>query len=248
MMKLKMLIIGVVLMIYSLASAQNAEYRLNETLYVWEMHGVQMIDHPSKPDPIKSRYYYGLPARVVDIEPFKYQASVEVNDGYEMQGHWVRVIIQQDTGYVFDGYLGKLKPFDLRSNAQGIDLVMANYEGTAQVSKEVRSFSLQEGLENGESRESSFYNGIEWNIRNVNPCVVEKYTIPTRRFSEAYQFMMAVYSNYFDQEVNFMAEPEFLRMSGNRTDFFLRGKEKNKQISLYREGNAFVINSFLCSD
>ena len=160
----------------------------------------------------------------------------------------MRGIIQQDTGYVFDGYLGKLKPFDLRSNAQGIDLVMANYEGTAQVSKEVRSFSLQEGLENGESRESSFYNGIEWNIRNVNPCVVEKYTIPTRRFSEAYQFMMAVYSNYFDQEVNFMAEPEFLRMSGNRTDFFLRGKEKNKQISLYREGNAFVINSFLCSD
>lgn len=228
--------------------AQKPEYRLNDTLYVWEMHGVTMIDDPQSPGQVKNRYYYGSPARVVDINPGTRPVSMEVNEGYELPGHWVRVIINRDTGFVFDGFLGAFPPFDLRSDAQGIELVQKNYSGSAHVSKAVRSSTPQEGLADGESQEMQFENGIQWELKKVKPCLIEKYTIPTNRYAEAYQFMMAVYSNYFDQDANFMAEPEFLRQNGNKTEFILRGNGGNQQIAVYKSGNAYLINAFTCTD
>lgn len=227
--------------------AQDLPYRLNDTLYIWEMHGADMVDDPNQPDQVKNKFYYGASARIVDIDIRRYPASMEVNEGYDLEGHWVKVIINRDTGYVFDGFLGTYPPFDLRSNAQGIELVLNNYSGSAQVSKAVRSFS-EAGLENGESREASFEVGIDWSIKHVKPCLVEKYNLSIGRFSEAYQFMMAVYSNYFDQEANFMAEPEFVRMNGNKSEFILKDKGPNKQISLYHQNGQWVINTFMCSE
>lgn len=246
-MKPYLYILIIVLTAFIDLGAQNPAYRLNDTMYIWEMHGADMIDDPAQPDQVKNKFYYGASARIVDVDIHRYPVSMEVNEGYELQGHWVKVIINRDTGYVFDGFLGAYQPFDLRSNAQGIELVLNNYPGSAQVSKAVRSFS-EAGLENGESREASFENGIDWSIKHVKPCLVEKYSLSTRRFSEAYQFMMAVYSNYFDQEANYMAEPEFVRINGNKTDFILKGDGPNRQISLYHQNGQWVINTFRCSE
>src|SRR5690606_10763854 len=223
------------------------DYRLNDTLYIWEMHGLEMIDDPANPDQNREKFYYGLPARVVDTDIRRYPVSMEVNEGFQMPGHWVRVIINQDTGYVFDGYLSGLKPFDLRSNARGINLVRHNLSGSGEVSKGVQSITPQ-GLNEGESRDINFDNGIDWNIKNVKPCLVEKYTIPRARFVDAYQWMMAVYSNYFDQNATYMAEPEFIRINGTKYEFILKDNGQNRKISVYHKNGRWVINSFLCAE
>lgn len=227
--------------------AFGQDYHLNDTLYIWEMHGLEMIDNPEKPGQVSEKFYYGLPARVVDIDIQKYPVSMEVNIGFQMPGHWVKVIINQDTGYVFDGYLSRISPFDLRSDADGIDLVRQNFAGGSEVSKGIRSFS-ENGLSEGESRDLSFDNGIDWNIKKVKPCLVEKYTLSKVRFSEVYQLMMAVYSNYFDQKATYMAEPEFIRMNGTKYEFILKDNGQKRQISIYHKNGRWVINTFSCSD
>lgn len=237
----------ILLMTIIILTGKGQDYSLNDTLYIWEMHGLEMIADPENPKQIQEKFYYGLPARVVDTDIHRFPASMEVNEGFSLPGHWVRVIINQDTGYVFDGYLSHLKPFDLRSDARGIDLVRQNFQGTALVSEGIRS-SAAGKLEEGESRSMRFENDIKWTIRDVKPCIVEKYIVPGVRFSVVYQLMMAVYSNYFDQNATYMAEPEFLRMNGNRYDFILRGDTNSRQISILRKNGQWVINAFSCSN
>lgn len=225
------------------ASAQG--YRLNDTLYVWEMHGVDLVYNPAQPNDAANKYYYGSPARVVDTDIHRFPASMEVNEGFEMPGYWVKVIIRQDTGYVFDGFLSRLRPFDLRSDTRGMDLARTNFSGSAEVSKDIRAYSPAT-MSEGESREMAFDNGIDWTVKKVKPCIVEKYTLPDLRFAEVYQFMMAVYSNYFDQNANSMAEPEFVRLNGVRYEFILREDSGTQQITVFRQGKEWVINAFAC--
>lgn len=233
--------------ILSVVLARAQDYRLNDSLYVWEMHGVAMIEDPAHPANVSGKYYYGSAARVVDTDIHRFPASMEVNEGYMMSGHWVRVIIRRDTGYVFDGFLSHLKPFDLRSDARGLELLRANFSGSAEVSKDVRAYSAQ-AMSEGESHEMSFDNGVQWTIRKVKPCIVEQYTFPEWRYAEVYQFMMAVYSNYFDQSATFMAEPEFVRKTGNRVEFVLKDEQGMRQITLLHKGRSWVINTLSCND
>lgn len=225
------------------ATAQT--YRLNDTMYVWEMRGADLLSQAGDITQVIGKYYYGSPARVVDTDIGKYPARMEIKPGYNLQGYWVRVIIDRDTGYVFDGYLSPLKPFDLRSNAVGIELVQNNFNTNGEISKDI--LTVEKGkLDEGKSRDIRFDNGIHWNVKNIQSCLLETYTYPGARLSEAYQFMMAVYSNYFDQGATYMSEPEFLQMNGNKHEFIIRAKENNQRITLYKKGEEYIISSYSC--
>ena len=244
-MKLSFLI--PILLILSLPVAHSQSYRLNDTLYLWEMHGANMVSHPDQPTQKVEKFYYGSSARVVDTKIGKYPARMEVNPGFELQGYWVRVIMDRDTGYIFDGFLSHLRPFDLRTNERGIALAQKNFSTDEAVSKDLRMFR-EKGPEEGQQINLTFKNGLHWNIKNVKSCFVETYSYPNNRLAEAYQFMMAVYSNYFDHNATFMSEPEFLRTTGNKYEFLLKEKDVNRRITLFRKGSGFIIGSHHCKE
>ena len=226
-------------------SVNAQSYRLNDTMYVWEIRGADMISQPGDQTQVIEKSYYGSSARVVDTDIGKHPVIMEDNPGYNLQGYWVKVILNRDTGYVFDGYLSPLKPFDLRSNAMGIALAQENFQIDGEVSKDI--LTVQKGKpDEGKSRDLRFDNGIQWNVKNIQSCILETYTYPGARLTEAYQFMMAVYSNYFDQNATYMSEPEFLQMNGNKHEFIIRAKEKNQRITLYKKGRDYIISSYSC--
>lgn len=225
------------------ANAQT--YRLNDTMYVWEMRGAGMFSQAGNISQVTGKFYYGSAARVVDTNIGRYPASMEIKTGFNLQGHWVKVIIERDTGYVFDGYLSAVKPFDLKSNASGIALAQENFQIDGAVSKDI--LTVQKGkLGEGKSRDIQFDNGIRWNVKNIQSCILETYTYPGARLTEAYHLMMAVYSNYFDQNATYILEPEFLQMNGNKHEFIVRSKENNQRITLYKKGNSYIISSYSC--
>lgn len=231
----------------AISLSYGQSYLLNDTLYVWEMRGANVIASPAHPDQILNKSYYGTAARVVDTEIGEHPTSIEINPGLQIQGNWVKVIVRKDTGYVFDGYLSRFKPFDLRSDDQGIDLVRQNFSIGEAVSKDILTYEPGQ-LGEGQSRDIRFKNGVRWNMKNIQSCLLESYYIPKVRFAEAYQLMMAVYSNYFDQSATYMSEPEFLRMNGNKYEFILKGKNSPLRISLYHEGDEYIISSYSCAD
>lgn len=231
----------------TMLSSHGQSYRLNDTMYIWEMHGAEIVEHPTKTNQILGKHYYGSTARIVDTDIGKYHETREVIPGFNLQGNWVKAIVDQDTGYIFDGYLSHLKSFDLRSDETGITLVQKNFLSDETVSKGIRSFENGE-LGEGQSLDIQFENGIHWNLKNIQSCMLETYSYPGARLTEAYEFMMAVYSNYFDQNATYMSEPQFVRMNGNKFEFKVRSDKTTIQITLYNKGNAYVISSYSCPD
>lgn len=230
---------------FSLSYSQS--YLFNDTMYVWEMRGADILATPSHPSQILNKSYYGTAARVVDTEIGKHPTSMEINPGLKIQGNWVKVIIKKDTGYIFDGYLSHFKPFDLRSDDRGIALVQQNFTIGDAVSKDILTYEPGH-LGEGQSHDIRFENGIRWNMKNIQSCLLETYYVPKARFSEAYQLMMGVYSNYFDQNATYMSEPEFLRMDGNKYEFLLKSKNNPLRITVYHEGKEYIISSYSCAD
>lgn len=231
---------GFILLILIITSATShtygQSYRLNDTLYVWEMHGADIVTTPAHPDKILSKSYYGTPACVVDTDIGKYPTSMEINPGLKIQGNWVKVIIKKDTGYIFDGFLSHFKSFDLRSDDRGIALTQQNFSSSEVVSKDILTFEPGKLVE-GQSRDIQFDNGVRWNMKNIQSCLLETYYVPNARLAEAYQLMMAVYSNYFDQSATYMSEPEFLQMNGNKYEFIVKSQENSRRITLYKKGD-----------
>lgn len=228
--------------------SMNAQsYRLNDTLYIWDMRGADLVQNPDNPDDITRKYYYGTPARVVDTQIHKFPHNKNIDSGLSIQGHWVKVILERDTGYVFDAHLSHLRPFDLRSDAVGQALVSANYNSSENIEKETRSSTERYYME-GEKQTVQYTNGITWMIQKLESCEVEKYKLPNVDFKEAYLWMMAVYSNYFHHSATSMMEPAFLRMNGNKYEFIVREGKRTSQITLYREGGHYWISAFNCLD
>lgn len=221
-------------------------YIFNDTLYVWEMRGANVIKTPAPDGQILSKSYYGSAVRVVDKNIGEHPATIEIQPGLKVQGHWIKVIVKKDTGYIFDGYLSHFKTFDLRSDASGIDLAYENFPSDALVSKDIRSYEPG-NVSEGQSRDIRFENGIRWNLKNIENCLLETYHIPTVRYAEAYQLMMALYSNYFDQKATYMSEPEFLQQSGLKHQFVLRNKDHPLRISLYHQNGEYIISSYSCT-
>lgn len=239
------------LLILTMASVVSTtygqSYLFNDTMYVWEMRGANVIASPSQPGQILNKSYYGTAARIVDMNIGEHPTSIEITPGLEIQGNWVKVIIKNDTGYIFDGYLSHFKTFDLRSDAKGIALAQHNFSSDAAVSKDILTYEPG-AMSEGQSRNIRFDNGIRWNLKNIQSCLLETYYVPKVRFAEAYQLMMALYSNYFDQNATYMSEPEFLRMNGKKHEFLLKNKDSPLRISLYHEGGEYIISSYSCAD
>lgn len=94
-----------------------------QQLYVWAKDGLIVRDSPSKKSQKKKTLPYGTPITFSTWNCYGGEDSVLVipkfnkNDvaqskGYYLRGAWRKVIIGQDSGYVFDAFLSNMVPFD----------------------------------------------------------------------------------------------------------------------------------------
>ena len=100
------------------------EYKAGDTLYVWAPNGVTLrtekSEYSDKITTIKygevlvaltSRDIYDYPeSSILEIDLDKNNREDEVD--FSLKGSWVKVTYENSTGYIFDGYLSKLKPMN----------------------------------------------------------------------------------------------------------------------------------------
>lgn len=89
-------------------------YKVSDTLYVWAKNGLFLRSEPSTTSEKLTKLEYGSELIVVEQVLKKVAFSVEEFKGFRIKGFWVQVSVNNQIGYVFDGYLSKLKP--LRKN------------------------------------------------------------------------------------------------------------------------------------
>ena len=89
-------------------------YAEGTVLKVWAVNGLNMRDGPGKDFPISRKLHYGDEVKVTDPFIGDFPMSVKVIDkkgkdkDFELKGNWVRVMLDDVEGYVFDGYLSRL--------------------------------------------------------------------------------------------------------------------------------------------
>lgn len=92
----------------------TAMYQEGTVLKVWAVNGLNMRDGPGKDFPISRKLHYGDEVTVTDPFIGDFPMSVKVIDkkgkqnDFELKGNWVRVMLDDVEGYVFDGYLSRL--------------------------------------------------------------------------------------------------------------------------------------------
>lgn len=114
-------LIIMVLMVVSQALIANTEptratamYQEGTVLTVWAVNGLNMRDGPGKDFPISRKLEYGDQVTITDPFIGDFPLSVKVIDkkgtknDFELKGNWVRVMLDDVEGYVFDGYLSRM--------------------------------------------------------------------------------------------------------------------------------------------
>ena len=92
----------------------NSTYDWGDTLHVWATSGLNMREGPRTDFPKMKKLEYGDKVQVIDDYLRSTPLSITVikkskkSAAFVMKGHWVRVIIGNQEGYVFDGYLSRL--------------------------------------------------------------------------------------------------------------------------------------------
>ena len=92
----------------------TAMYQEGTVLTVWAVNGLNMRDGPGKDFPISRKLKYGDQVTITDPFIGDFPMSIKVIDkkgtknDFELKGNWVRVMLDDVEGYVFDGYLSRM--------------------------------------------------------------------------------------------------------------------------------------------
>ena len=92
----------------------NSTYVWGDTLHVWATSGLNMREGPGTDFPKMKKLEYGDKVQVIDNYLRSTPLSLTIikksktSDSFVINGHWVRVIIDSQEGYVFDGYLSQM--------------------------------------------------------------------------------------------------------------------------------------------
>lgn len=100
--------------------AQAKKYAFGDSIYVWAS-SLNMRESPSQKAKIVGKVPYGSAVVIGDLEmrktPYKYKAleastleGTNKTKPFYLNGFWVKVEYDSTLGYIFDGYLSKLKP------------------------------------------------------------------------------------------------------------------------------------------
>ncbi|GAA5221370.1 hypothetical protein [Membranihabitans marinus] len=219
----------------------QSSYGFGQNLYVWNHQGTTMYETADKSSNKVGKFYYGQQARVVDMSIKSKTLYQEIAEGLGVGGHWVKVIIKQDTGYVFDGDLARMEPLLTTQSLRGIDLVSSVYKSQGQIES-----GLQSGAKAGKKIEMDFDEGIHFIRRTVSSCISEDYIIDNADFNEAYYLMYTIYSNLFVTESSEMIYPVFQRQVGKIHYFTLTEDGKIQEIQLQQQGQGYKISTYHC--
>lgn len=86
------------------------DYKINDTLYVWAKNGL-FLRTEAKPIAEKvNKLEYGSALIILEQNLKTNAFSTEEFKGFKIKGYWVKVSVNNQIGYVFDGYLSKLPP------------------------------------------------------------------------------------------------------------------------------------------
>jgi len=103
----------------------TAMYQEGTILKVWAVNGLNMRDGPGKDFPISRKLHYGDEVKITDPFIGDFPMSIKVIDkkgkknDFELKGNWVRVMLDDVEGYVFDGYLSRLPVINIKKGKEG---------------------------------------------------------------------------------------------------------------------------------
>lgn len=91
-------------------------YSTGENLHIWAISGLNLRTEPNAKSTKVANIPFGARVKVVDSQPHTHPFSYTMVKSkthdklveWIVDGYWVKVEYQDQTGYVFDGYLGKL--------------------------------------------------------------------------------------------------------------------------------------------
>ena len=120
-MKTIQILAVLILMLASQVLSANTEPTRGTSMYaegtilkVWAVNGLNMRDGPGRDFPVSRKLHYGDEVKVTDPFIGDFPMSIKVIDkkgkdqDFELKGNWVRVMLADVEGYVFDGYLSRL--------------------------------------------------------------------------------------------------------------------------------------------
>ncbi len=148
------------------ASAQAiGSYKAGDKLSVLAKSGLSLRANPGSKGKKKSTVAFGTVVTVL-AEGMKVTAhEVEEFKGYTIKGHWVKVKVGSEDGWVFDGYLSHLKVNPETEEAKGVsadrDMFDALYSQTS-ARKGDRKNIKQEG--SGEAYEQAYEDGSKLSV------------------------------------------------------------------------------------
>ena len=259
-MKLKFIITIFLAIILSEFSIANF-YKKGDTLHVWATSGLNMREGPGTDFPKMKKLDYGDKVQVID----DYLRSTPLNitvikksqksAAYVMKGHWVRVIIGSQEGYVFDGYLSRLPILKKRKTTNSHEIPFESFLTYAEREFGIEYFEYDSSEVKNFRSHHIYKNGFERKIANGS-CYEYSLELTGLQSNEAYLIFNLMYGfekNLKElkiEEYEFSNDPENITAQiikeENQFYSFSFGSEFSSFGLLFQDGKFTIIDWACC--
>lgn len=168
----------------------NFNYTQGDVLHVWANSGLNMREGPGTDFPKLKKLKYGDQVQVVDnylnSTPFSTTivSKTKKNREFVMYGFWVRVKIEGQEGYVFDGYLSRIPAMN-RTRDHNNNILTESFMEYAQREFGVATHTFDSTYTKEIHTHYVYNNGMEWKEMGDN-CYDMNLELGALSFNEAY--------------------------------------------------------------
>jgi hypothetical protein len=152
--------------ILSWASAQAiGSYKAGDKLTVLAKSGLSLRANPGSQGKKKSSLPFGTIVTVLAEGLNVTKHEVEEFKGYFIKGHWVKVKVGKEEGWVFDGYLSHLKVIPESQEAKGVSADRDMFDALYSQTSPRKGDRVDVKQENGEAYNQGYEDGSKLTVQ-----------------------------------------------------------------------------------
>lgn len=193
------ILIGILFSFFLLISCQTAfsqtRYKKGDTLTVFYLEGIRLRKEAGIDAEIISRLNFGNKVKVVDENIGKLPFEDEFSLYYTIKGYWVLVETPAGRGYVFDGYLSRMRiaedDYAIYGSEMG-DVLPKMLQGV-----NAKKLHKKHKKNLGEYEQITYKNGWIEEIGTFNDCKYIKISVPNITFLEGLLLLKSLNTQSF---------------------------------------------------
>lgn len=223
----------------------SQNYKNGDTLFVWSIDGTSLMSNPSSTSTKLRTLELGASIVVTDQDLGIVKDQLKIDEIFELNGHWVKVMIDNYEGFVFDVDFSSINP-NVGYEKERSAILLRRFLGLRMNYEEIKRTIELENTQYEIIDEVYTYENGRYTYTPFDGCFDHTYTFKDIGLNEVYHLLMNLYVFRIETIDGPIEErPHFIGVENGT--YKLSGTGLTGEIQIRIKGNVVELYSYDCT-